>query len=63
MIFKIQLVFGICIMISPWVFGYYEVTSARWINVVFGFAVVFAALFGILGRESTPPGNPKEGKV
>jgi len=57
---KIQLIFGLLILVSPWVFGYHEVTSARWINVALGLVIVFTALFGILGREDSRAGDAEK---
>ena len=57
---KIQFAVGVIIVISPWVFGYHEVTSARWINVALGLVIVFTALFGILGREDSRAGDAEK---
>lgn len=58
-----QTILGAMIVISPWIFGYYEVTSALWINTVLGLMVFFTALFGILGREDAGSGNSSSKKV
>jgi len=62
-VLKVQLVVGLLMIASPWIFGYYEVTSARWINVAFGLIVFFTALFGILGRDEEKSSNTNTKQV
>lgn len=56
-VLKVQLALSIVMIASPWIFGYYEVSGARWVNVVLGLVLLFTSLFGILGRDNDAPGN------
>ena len=46
-----ELVLGIWILVSPWILGYWRVSSALWSAVVAGVLVALLALWQIAGVE------------
>ena len=47
----IQLVLGIVVLISPWVFNFSDVVSALWGNVILGALVAIFALWQLFGNN------------
>lgn len=47
----LQLILGVWIFISPWVFGFYEINLALWSNLIAGIAIVILNLWQIYGEE------------
>lgn len=45
----IEFVFGIWLLASPWILGYWRVTSALWSEIVIGAALVLLAIWRLAG--------------
>lgn len=52
----IQLVLGVVVLISPWVFGFADIVSALWGNVILGALVAIFALWQLFGggKQQSP---------
>lgn len=46
------LVFGIWIIVSPWILGFYSLSVATWSNVFSGVLIVVLSLWGLFGENS-----------
>ncbi|PIU98604.1 hypothetical protein COS61_00490 [Candidatus Wolfebacteria bacterium CG03_land_8_20_14_0_80_40_12] len=52
----IQLVLGLWVLVSPWLLGFAEVSTALWSNLIIGALMAIAALWQLFGaKQSTPP--------
>ncbi len=52
-----ELVLGIWILVSPWILGYWRVSSALWSAVVAGVLVALLALWQIIGVDENNHGQ------
>lgn len=50
----IELALGIWVLASPWILGYWRVTSALWSQVVAGVLLVIVAIWQLVGTEDKP---------
>ena len=52
----IQLVLGVIVLISPWVFNFSDVVSALWGNVILGALVAIFSLWQLFGsgKQQSP---------
>jgi hypothetical protein len=46
-----ELVIGIIMIISPWIFGFSDVSVAKWCNVLIGIALVLVNAWTIFGER------------
>jgi hypothetical protein len=47
-----ELVIGIIIIISPWVFGFSDISVAKWCNILLGLALVLVNAWTIFGEPT-----------
>jgi len=50
-VYRVQMVLGIWIFVSPWVLGYANSSAALWNSIVGGALVALASLWGLFGEE------------
>jgi hypothetical protein len=54
-----QLVLGLWILVSPWVLGFSDITTALWSNVIIGALIIIFALWELFGGKSPMSQNPQ----
>lgn len=54
-----KLIAGILLLISPWVLGFSDISTAKWCNVLFGLILILINMWAVFGD---PPAI-KEGRV
>ena len=47
-----ELVIGIIMIVSPWVFGFSDISLAKWCNVLLGLVLVVAEAWSMFGDPS-----------
>ena len=56
-----ELVIGIIIIISPWVFGFSDISVAKWCNVLLGLVLVLVNAWTIFGEAAAD--SPRDGRI
>lgn len=56
----VQLVLGLWVLVSPWILGFAEITTALWSNVIIGILVVISALWQLFGTKLQTPSVPQQ---
>ncbi|OGY68244.1 MAG: hypothetical protein A2214_00750 [Candidatus Harrisonbacteria bacterium RIFOXYA1_FULL_48_8] len=46
-----EFAFGVWVLASPWILGYWKITSALWSQVVVGVLLMLLSLWEIVGTE------------
>ncbi len=54
-----ELIVGIILIISPWMFGFSDISVARWCNVFAGLILVLVSASEVFGMK-LPPAAPAE---
>lgn len=54
-----QLVFGIWIIISPWILGFSEIDTALWNNMIIGISISISALWQLFDAKPQISSTPK----
>jgi len=52
-IYRIQIIIGAWILISPWILGFSNVTPALWSNIITGIAIALIGYWYIFGEDTT----------
>jgi hypothetical protein len=55
----VQLVLGLWVLVSPWVMGFADLTSALWSSVIAGALIVIFSLWQLFGGKSSAPAMPQ----
>ena len=50
-----ELVIGIIMIVSPWVFGFSDISLAKWCNVLLGLVLVVAGTWSMFGNSPALP--------
>jgi len=53
-----QLILGLWILVSPWILGFSDITTALWSNVIIGALVMVFALWELFGVKPLAPSSP-----
>lgn len=48
-----ELVIGVLVLISPWIFGFANIPLAEWVDVLYGTAIILINVWMIYGKDST----------
>ena len=56
----VQLVLGLWVLVSPWILGFSEISTALWSNVIIGVLIVISALWQLFGVKSSTPSIPQQ---
>ena len=46
----VQFTIGFWIMISPWLFGFSEISLAKWSNVIFGLIIILVNIWALVEK-------------
>jgi hypothetical protein len=46
-----ELIVGIIMIISPWVFGFSDISVAKWCDVLLGLAIVLVNIWALFGER------------
>ncbi len=46
----IELFIGAVVLISPWIFGFANISLARWVNMICGLVLVLIGIWAIYGK-------------
>lgn len=46
-----NLIFGLWILVSPWLLGYWEIASALWNQIIVGVLILLLSLWQLVGKE------------
>ena len=47
----LKFLLGLWLLLSPWILGYWRITSALWSQVVVGVLIILLSLWEIVGAE------------
>jgi hypothetical protein len=56
----VQLVLGLWVLVSPYILGFSDISTALWSNVIVGIAIVISALWQLFGVKPSAPSIPQQ---
>lgn len=57
----LKFILGIWILISPWILGYWRITSALWNQIIIGVLIILLFLWEVVGTEEKQKNKINEG--
>jgi hypothetical protein len=54
-----ELAIGIILIVSPWVFGFSDISVAKWCNVLVGLSVALIATWELFAGMTLVPAHPE----
>jgi hypothetical protein len=56
----VQLVLGLWVLVSPYILGFSDISTALWSNVIVGIAIMISALWQLFGAKPSAPSIPQQ---